>query len=103
MKHLNQKSVSVNESVNFIEKSDIRTHKKDIHGKTEKKFQCTVCDLICPNKSKLKTHTEEVHEKRKVPCPQCQKMFSKGGLRNHVKYYHDVDRISKVCTYLFNY
>lgn len=86
----------------FSTVSELRTHKKDIHGKTEKKFQCTVCDLICPNKSKLKTHTEEVHEKRKVPCPQCQKMFSKGGLRNHVKYYHDVDRISKVCTYLFD-
>ena len=55
----------------------------------------SVCDLQCPNRSKLKTHIEEVHEKRKVPCPQCHKLFSKGGLRNHIKYYHDVDRVTK--------
>ena len=71
------------------------SHKSKVHGKKSKKFQCTVCDLQCPNRSKLKTHIEEVHEKIKVSCPQCQKLFSKGGLRNHIKYYHEVDRISK--------
>ena len=74
---------------------ELGSHKKSVHGKTEQRFQCSVCDLVCPNRSKLKTHIEEVHEKRKVPCPQCHKMFSKGGLRNHIKYYHDVDRVSK--------
>ena len=71
------------------------SHKSKVHGKKSKKFQCTVCDLQCPNRSKLKTHIEEVHEKIKVSCPHCQKLFSKGGLRNHIKYYHEVDRISK--------
>ena len=75
--------------------ADLRKHKSKVHGKKESKYQCTVCDLQCPNRSKLKTHIEEVHEKRKVPCPQCNKSFSKGGLRNHIKYYHDVDRVTK--------
>ena len=75
--------------------TELSQHQKIVHEKIQHKFQCTVCDLICPNKSKLKTHIEEVHEKKKVPCPQCNKLFSKGGLRNHIKYFHDVDRVSK--------
>ncbi len=81
--------------------SDLTNHLKDVHNVQGAKrlkngrFACPLCDISCPNQSKLKTHVEEVHEKRKVACPQCDKLFSKGGLRNHIKYYHNVDRVSK--------
>jgi KRAB domain-containing zinc finger protein len=70
-------------------------HLTSVHKVPDSRFQCPVCELVCPNRSKLRTHIEEVHDKKKVSCPQCQKMFSKGGLRNHIKYFHDVDRVTK--------
>lgn len=81
----------------FATLKQLKAHRASVHIKKKDKnhFQCSVCDLQCPSKSKLRIHTEEVHEKKKVPCPQCHKMFSKGGLRNHIKYFHDVDRVAK--------
>merc|ERR1711860_200673 len=53
------------------------------------KVQCDKCDKIFKKKSKLKRHTQSVHEGVKFPCKQCPEIYSyHDGLRRHMKNYH---------------
>merc|ERR1711860_288716 len=53
------------------------------------KVQCDKCDKIFKTKSKLKRHTQSVHEGVKFPCKQCPEIYSyHDGLRRHMKNYH---------------
>lgn len=50
----------------------------------QKYYQCDICQKICKDKSKLKTHREIHTDERNVECPDCGKRFKTANcLRNH--------------------
>lgn len=50
----------------------------------QKYFQCDVCNKLCKDRSKLKTHREIHTSERNVICPECGKAFKTANcLRNH--------------------
>lgn len=50
----------------------------------QKYFQCDICNKLCKDRSKLKTHREIHTSERNVVCPECGKCFKTANcLRNH--------------------
>jgi hypothetical protein len=57
-------------------------------------FPCTHCDQVFEKNYKLKRHIDGTHEKTRIPCPKCSKLFSKSGLKPHMESMH-VNRLVK--------
>ena len=57
-----------------------------------KPFKCDVpgCKLRAANRSKVRLHQLRTHGLKKIPCPQCTKMFkTRYTLNEHIKVIHD--------------
>ena len=68
-------------------------HMKTVHqaqSKNEIVYDCDKCSKTFANKSRLKLHTESVHDGIKYPCKQCSKSFGrKDTLKLHIKRTHN--------------
>ena len=59
-------------------------------------FVCGRCQKEFTQKSKLRTHIEDVHEKKRHKCDQCEKDFaSRGALRYHKLTKHEGKKIKQ--------
>ena len=92
---MNEKIYEVQNDEEVLNKStentEIQTNQDDTSKKlTKKKFRCSVCDYSCAVQSRLKRHTDQVHEKTKpYKCELCETKFSgKINLANHFAHKH---------------
>ena len=61
----------------------------ELKHKREKKFPCSRCPYLAPNKRYLKIHEEGIHEGVLRECPQCDyKSKSPSCLKNHIETFH---------------
>ena len=71
-------------------KSELTRHIKNVHGDTERKFECSVCGLKCLTSSQLRSHMQ-THSKQRFPClfEGCQSVSNtQYGLNYHFKKKH---------------
>ena len=86
-----QEPLKINQKVKVKEEESVELKQKIPSNKTEDsliKFSCNVCNKRFTNKTALKRHTSEVHERvKKSKCLICDKQFTrKVYLNYHLKY-----------------
>ena len=83
--------------------SDVRLLQKlcSPHILAEHRYQCEICPFGAWKQSRLKTHIDAVHEKKKnFVCKECGRAFAaKGGLQSHEKSVHEniKDKPCEIC------
>ena len=86
IKSLSQKTNKEAER-NEQSKKDVKKNIFDVHSKSSS-FQCQHpgCNKIAVNKAGLTNHIRQVHKPPSLQhCPNCNNVFKKQGLHNHVK------------------
>merc|ERR1712243_312527 len=66
--------------------SNLSWHKTSTHRATQ--YPCGICSYKSTRLDKLQAHMKNVHDGIKVPCDQCDKMFSPQSLSRHKKSVH---------------
>ena len=88
-KNIKSLSQKINEEAerNEQSKKDLKKNIFDVHSKSSP-FQCQHpgCNKIAVNKAGLTNHIRQVHKAPSLQhCPNCNNVFKKQGLHNHVK------------------
>jgi len=79
----------------FTDLVDLGTHLNYEHERDPGKFVCPSCPKLAQSRRDLQKHIETMHQNKKTKCPQCNKIVSLHGLRNHILVAHQGDRVNK--------
>merc|ERR1712126_102340 len=84
-------------------KSNLTRHIKSLHLEEQERYSCKICNYEATQKSDLSRHLKSVHENReKISCNDCNKVFQKLSLPQHMKVFHSGEKnifFCKICSF----